>query len=83
VTVKPGCRTSSVKSRSEGPAGVCYRVELAAEPVEGRANSELVRFLSGEFGVKADSVEIRSGRASRRKLVRITGPSRMPAWFAG
>jgi len=82
--VRTGCRSTRVAGRSgEGPKGVFYRIDLAAEPVEGRANAELSRFLGGEFGVGAGSVEIRSGKSSKRKLVRISEPEIIPDWFAG
>lgn len=82
--MRTGCRSTRVIGRAgDGPEGVFYRIDLAAEPVEGRANAELSRFLGGEFGVGSCSVEIRSGKSSRRKLVRISEPETIPGWFGG
>jgi uncharacterized protein (TIGR00251 family) len=49
------------------------RVRLAAPPVEGAANEELVRALARELRVPARAVEITSGHASRLKQVRVSG----------
>jgi uncharacterized protein (TIGR00251 family) len=49
------------------------KVRLAAPPVDGAANEELVRFLAKEFGVPQRAVEIVAGLSSRRKTVRVTG----------
>ncbi len=62
-------------SRSEivGPHGDMLKVRLAAPPVDGAANEELVRFLAKEFGVPQRAIEIVAGRSSRRKTIRVTG----------
>jgi uncharacterized protein (TIGR00251 family) len=62
-------------SRSEivGPHGDALKVRLAAAPVDGAANEELVRLLAKEYGVPKSAVEIVGGFASRRKMVRIRG----------
>jgi uncharacterized protein (TIGR00251 family) len=48
-------------------------IRLAAPPVEGAANTELVAFLSDLFAVPKRNVVIVSGDKSRQKRVRITG----------
>jgi uncharacterized protein (TIGR00251 family) len=48
-------------------------IRLAAPPVEGAANTELVAFLSDLFAVPKRNVVIVSGDTSRQKRVRITG----------
>ena len=77
-TETDGAITFSVRvvaraSRS-GIAGVhdgALRVRVAAPPVEGAANEELARTLARALGVASRSVEIRSGHASKTKLVRV------------
>ena len=61
-------------SRSEivGPHGDMLKVRLAAPPVDGAANEELVRFLAKEFGVPQRAIEIVAGLSSRRKTIRLT-----------
>ncbi|HYP02681.1 MAG TPA: DUF167 domain-containing protein [Pyrinomonadaceae bacterium] len=62
-------------SRSEvaGEQDGALRVRVAAPPVEGAANEELARVLSGVLGVPARAVEIKRGHASKTKLVRVAG----------
>lgn len=64
VIVRPGRSRTEIKS--EGPG--IMRIDVHAPAKDGRANQELVRFLSRHFRKR---VEIRSGFASREKLVRI------------
>ena len=62
-------------SRSEfaGEHDGALKVRVAAPPVEGAANAELARLLAREFQVPARDVEIKSGHASKTKLVRVRG----------
>jgi uncharacterized protein (TIGR00251 family) len=52
------------------------RVRLAAAPVDGRANRELLKFLAGELGVAAGQLRVSRGESSRRKTVAIRGITR-------
>ena len=52
------------------------RLKIAAPPQKGRANRELVVFLSRRLGLKRDSVEILSGHTARNKVLRIRGLSK-------
>jgi uncharacterized protein (TIGR00251 family) len=61
-----------------GPHGEYLKIRLAAPPVEGRANAELVAFLAQEFGVRREDVEILRGDTARRKVVRIRRPKHRP-----
>lgn len=51
------------------------RVRIAAPPVDGRANQELVRFLSQALGVPRSDIAIERGLASKTKLLAIRGLS--------
>ena len=48
-------------------------IRLAAAPVDGAANSELIDFLSNLLDVPKRNVTIISGEKSRQKRVRIEG----------
>jgi uncharacterized protein (TIGR00251 family) len=52
------------------------KIRLAAPPVDGAANEELVAFLADELGVTRSSVEIVAGWTSRRKRVAVAGVER-------
>jgi uncharacterized protein (TIGR00251 family) len=71
VRVVPRASKSGVAGEHDGR----LRVRVAAPPVEGAANEELVRFLAKAFGVPARDVEIVSGHASKSKRVRVRGVS--------
>ena len=48
-----------------------YRIELKAIPVEGKANEELIRFLSKLLGISKSKIYITSGVRSKNKLVNV------------
>ena len=48
-----------------------YRIELKAIPVEGKANEELIRFLSKLLGISKSKIYITSGIRSKNKLVNV------------
>ena len=62
-------------SRSEiaGEYNGALRIRIAAPPVEGAANRELIRLLAKIFKLPQNAVEIVSGAASKSKIVHIAG----------
>lgn len=56
-----------------GVDGEALRVRVAAPPVEGAANAELLRFLARQTGTPKSSVRLLSGGTGRRKRVLISG----------
>lgn len=62
-------------SRTEiaGEYGGALKIRLAAPPVDGGANRELVRFLAKAVGVPTSAVTVVSGESSRNKVVEIEG----------
>jgi uncharacterized protein len=67
VRVQPGATRSEVV----GPHGDALRIRVAGPAVDGKANTELVRFLAERLGLPARAVEITRGHASRTKVVRV------------
>ena len=51
-------------------------VKVSAPPIKGKANRELVAFLSRLLGVSKGSIDIIKGHTYRNKLVVINGLSR-------
>lgn len=74
VHAQPGAKRTEVA----GVHGDALRIRLAAPPVDGKANAELLRFLADAFGVPRRAVTLVRGEASRQKLVRIEAPRRRP-----
>lgn len=62
-------------SRTEiaGEYNGALRIRIAAPPVEGAANQELIRLLAKVFKLPQNAVEIVSGAASKNKIVYIVG----------
>ncbi len=71
VRVRPRAARSMVAGVRDG----ALLVRVAAPPVDGAANEELVRFLAGWLGVARRDVNIVGGAASRSKLVDVRGVS--------
>ncbi len=47
------------------------KIRIKAVPERGKANAELIKFLSKEFGVQRDQITIISGKTEQLKLVKI------------
>jgi len=56
--------------------GDILRVNIAAPPVKGKANKELIAFLSGLLGIKKDRINIVKGHTARNKIIAIGGMSK-------
>lgn len=54
------------------------RVRITAPPVEGAANTHLLRFLAAAFGVAPSRAQLVRGATGREKVVRIASPTRVP-----
>ena len=61
------------RSRVIGRHGDRIKVQLAAAPVDGAANEELVALLAEVLDVPRRSIAIARGQTSKRKTVRIDG----------
>jgi len=72
--VQPGAARTEVA----GTHGDALKVRLAAPPVDGKANAELLRFLAEVFGVPRRNVTLVRGETSRAKVVRIARPTARP-----
>ena len=69
----------TARAGRSGMAGVrdgALLVKLAAAPVDGAANAELIAVLAEALGVPKRSIEIVSGERSRSKRVRVAGVDR-------
>lgn len=54
-----------------GEHGDALKVRVAAPPVDGAANEELVRYIAKRVGVAASRVRVLSGETGRTKVVEI------------
>ena len=76
--VKISLRVYPNASRNEmvGFTDGVLRVKVSAPPSRGKANRELITFLSRLLGMGNDSVNIIKGHTTRNKVVAIDGLSR-------
>lgn len=49
------------------------KLKLQAQPIEGRANEALVKFLASSLSVPKSAVTITHGHTNKRKLVEVSG----------
>jgi uncharacterized protein (TIGR00251 family) len=69
VHIVPRARETAVV----GMYGDAIKIRVAAPPVDGAANAELVRFLAERLGVAQSAVTITRGASARRKTVVVAG----------
>ena len=67
IHAQPGAHAT----RITGVHGERLRIALKAPPVDGRANGELVRFVSQALGLRRAQVELVAGASSREKMLAI------------
>ena len=72
VRAQPRARANEVAG-SYGDRAV--KIRLAAPPVDGAANDELVEYLADLFDLPRSRVELVRGHGSRSKVVRVHGVS--------
>lgn len=53
-----------------------YRLKIKSPPVDGKANKEIVDFLSDYFSISKKNVIIERGELSKNKVVRLIGVSK-------
>jgi uncharacterized protein (TIGR00251 family) len=68
--------TGAPRNRIEGWAEGLLKVKVAAAPLKGKANKELLDFLSDRLGLKKSQVAMVQGETSRYKIVAISGLGR-------
>jgi uncharacterized protein (TIGR00251 family) len=73
VQISPGASKNEVT----GMANDVLRIKIAAPPVKGKANKELIDYLSHRLNVGKDSLDILKGHTSKNKLISIEGLSKV------
>jgi len=76
--VQPGAKRTEVAGIHGEGGAARLKIRLAAPPVEGKANAELLRFLASAFGVGQRAVLLLRGASSRQKAVLILRPVLRP-----
>ncbi len=69
ILAKPGARLSAITGLSKEGVGVA----VAAPPMDGEANAELIRFMAQVLGLRRSDLSLDSGARSRNKVLSISG----------
>jgi uncharacterized protein len=67
VRVKPSASQSELKEEGDG----YYQASLKSKPENNDANKELIGIVAKRFGIDWRKVKIKSGIASRHKIVEV------------
>jgi len=70
--VHPNAARNELAGFSEG----VWRVRVAAPPVKGKANKELIAFLAQKLGLSKGDLTILKGHTSRNKVISIASLTR-------
>ena len=54
------------------------KLKLQAQPIEGKANDALVKFLAAALAVPKSAVTITHGQTNKRKLIEVSSPALTP-----
>jgi uncharacterized protein (TIGR00251 family) len=63
------------KNEIMGFSNDVWRIKVAAPPDKGKANKELIEYLSEVLGLKKDQLTILKGLTSHNKLIAVEGMS--------
>ncbi|XP_059177139.1 UPF0235 protein C15orf40 homolog isoform X2 [Physella acuta] len=67
ILAKPGAKQNSVTGVTEEGVGV----QISAPPVEGEANTELVKYISKVLDLRKSDIQLDKGSKSRNKILRV------------
>ena len=73
VVFKVKVEPRSSRRMVAGLHGDALKIKLTSAPVEGKANEELIEFLSELLNVKKSAVKILQGQSSKQKVIEIAG----------
>jgi hypothetical protein len=71
IKVRPGAAKTAVRGSLDTEDGQTIKIDVAAPAERGKANEELIRYLSRELSVGKDRINIISGAGEKLKLVKI------------
>lgn len=74
VQIAANAKTTQVLGVHDG----ALKIKLHAQPIEGKANLALMRYLADALGVPKSAVTLTHGHTNKRKLLEVTGASLTP-----
>lgn len=70
------------RDQIQGEHGDELKVAITAPPVDGQANSHLIKYLAKQFKVAKGQVQIVRGELGRHKTVTVHAPKQLPQEIA-
>ena len=74
VQISPNAKRSEVL----GVFDDALKIKLQAQPIEGKANEALVKYIAGALKVARSSVAITHGHTNKRKLLEVASAALTP-----
>ena len=68
LKINPGSAKNEIKAVMDDET---IKINISALAEKGKANKELIKFLSNQFGLNKDEIKIISGTSDRLKLVKV------------
>jgi len=72
IQVQPRAKRNEVIGFENG----ILRLRIAAPPIEGKANKEVISYLSDVFDIPKSSIDMERGHTSKIKVIAISGLDR-------
>ena len=73
IKVIPNSSNNKIKEIMTDDSGEeTIKIKIKAAPEKGKANTELIKFLSKELDIKRSNISIISGKTDRIKLIKIS-----------
>jgi uncharacterized protein (TIGR00251 family) len=79
VQITPNAKKTEVV----GVQGDALKLKLQAQPIEGKANEALIKYLAGVLSVPRSAVAITHGHTNKRKLIEVVSATLTPEAVEG
>jgi uncharacterized protein (TIGR00251 family) len=79
VQITPNAKKTEVV----GVQGDALKLKLQAQPIEGKANEALIKYLAGVLSVPRSAVAITHGHTNKKKLIEVVSATLTPEAVEG
>jgi uncharacterized protein len=69
--IKTGAKAASIIEIEPFDRKRCFKISLKSQPVENKANSELVKLLAKNFNTAMNKIKIVRGKKDKKKVIKI------------
>jgi len=68
IKARPGANKTEIMGIMDDDT---IKINVGAQPIGGKANKELIKFLAKKFSINIDNIKIISGASDKIKLIKI------------